>query len=74
MRTDPLKGEEVRAESSFEASSRKAAAELESDSWGKESLSGNERNRLFLNHSGKQFCPEVAAAFIALCNDGQLPS
>jgi putative nucleotidyltransferase with HDIG domain len=26
------------------------------------------------DHSGKQFCPDVAAAFIAMCNEGHLPS
>ena len=53
--SDPLKGEEAQRHAAFGSSSRKAATALAGDSWGKESLSGNERNRLFLNQSGKQF-------------------
>lgn len=55
VRTDPMRGESIRANASFEASSRRAAEELASDSWGRESLSGHERNRLFWNDSGQQF-------------------
>lgn len=39
----------------MEDSARRAATELASDSWGKDSLSGEERNRLFLGDGGKGF-------------------
>ncbi len=55
VRTDPAKGSEIKKSEIFEASSRKTAAELRSDSWGKNSLSGKERNRLFLSQQGEQF-------------------
>ncbi|MEZ5324062.1 MAG: ASPIC/UnbV domain-containing protein [Verrucomicrobiales bacterium] len=55
VRTDPAKGDELKQSEVFEASNREAAKDLRSDAWGKNSLSGRERNRLFLSQQGKQF-------------------
>jgi hypothetical protein len=55
VRTDPKRGEDVRNISALEESSRRAAFELHSDAWGRDSLSGEERNRLFLSLGGTQF-------------------
>ena len=55
MRSDPGKGGSLRQSQAFEETTRKAARELDGDRWGKDSLSGHERNRLFLNQGGKQF-------------------
>ena len=55
MRSDPGKGESLRQSQAFEETTRRAARELDGDRWGKDSLSGNERNRLFLNRNGMQF-------------------
>jgi thiol-disulfide isomerase/thioredoxin len=55
VRSDPGKGESLRQSQAFEATTRQAARELDSDRWGKDSLSGKERNRLFLNQGGDQF-------------------
>ncbi len=55
MRSDPGKGSSLSQSHAFEETTRKAARQLNSDRWGKDSLSGNERNRLFLNQDGKQF-------------------
>ncbi|MGJ8695765.1 MAG: ASPIC/UnbV domain-containing protein [Verrucomicrobiaceae bacterium] len=55
MRDDPQKGKAFKKSKTFEAATGKAVAELESDFWGRDSLSGKERNRLFLSKSGEQF-------------------
>jgi hypothetical protein len=55
VRTDPNRGQDVRKVAALEESSRRAAFELHSDAWGRDSLSGEERNRLFLSLGGKQF-------------------
>lgn len=55
MRSDPEKGESLRQSGTFEANIRRAAQQLDGDRWGKDSLSGKERNRLFLSKEGKQF-------------------
>ncbi len=55
MRSDPGKGSSLSQSQAFEETTRRAARQLSSDRWGKDSLSGNERNRLFLNHNGRQF-------------------
>jgi hypothetical protein len=55
VRDDPLKGKVFRLSDTFEKSTFAAAKDLDSDMWGKDSLSGNERNRLFHSQNGKQF-------------------
>ncbi len=55
MRSDPGKGGSLRQSQAFEETTRRAARELDGDRWGKDSLSGNERNRLFFNQEGRQF-------------------
>lgn len=55
MRSDPQKGDELKKDAVFEASNREAAEQLAGDYWGRDSLSGKERNRLFLNLGGRQF-------------------
>jgi enediyne biosynthesis protein E4 len=55
VRDDPKIGESFKKNKTFEVSTGKEAAELAGDYWGQSSLSGNERNRLFLSDSGKSF-------------------
>lgn len=55
VRDDPKRGDAFKASPEFENSTRKAAAELDSDYWGRDSLSGNERNRFFINRQGARF-------------------
>ena len=55
MRDDPKRGETFRQSQAFEVSTAQAAKQLGGDHWGKNSLSGNERNRLFLSHGGQKF-------------------
>lgn len=55
MRDDPKMGEAFKKNANFEVTTRKAAVELQSDYWGKNSLSGHERNRLFISKKGKSF-------------------
>lgn len=45
----------MRKVQALEDSARRAATELASDAWGKDSLSGEERNHLFLSQGGKVF-------------------
>ncbi|MED5586612.1 MAG: ASPIC/UnbV domain-containing protein [Verrucomicrobiota bacterium] len=55
MRSDPGKGNSLNQSKAFKETTRRAATQLNSDRWGKDSLSGKERNRLFLNRDGRQF-------------------
>lgn len=55
MRDDPKIGDSFKRNKTFEVSTGKEAAELAGDYWGRSSLSGGERNRLFLSDSGKEF-------------------
>lgn len=55
MRSDPGKGSSLSQSQAFEETTRRAAKQLNSDRWGKDSLSGKERNRLFLSRDGRQF-------------------
>ena len=55
VRTDPEQGESIRKSKALEQSAVAAARDLRTEGWGKDSLSGKERNRLFLNLKGHQF-------------------
>lgn len=55
MRLDPEKGTAVKSDAAFEAANRRSADDLARNDWGRKSLSGHERNRLFLSHAGHQF-------------------
>ena len=55
MRLDPAKGTTVKSDAAFEAANRRSAEALARDDWGRKSLSGHERNRLFFSHAGRQF-------------------
>ena len=55
VRDDPQIGETFKKNKTFEVSTGKEAAELAGDYWGKSSLSGSERNRLFLSDAGEKF-------------------
>lgn len=55
VRTDPLKGEEIRSSEPFEIASLRSHQQLTEDTWGKNSLSGHEPNRFFLSQASKQF-------------------
>lgn len=55
MRLDPEKGTAVKSDAAFEAANRRSAEDLARNDWGRSSLSGHERNRLFLSHAGRQF-------------------
>ncbi|MFN0126243.1 MAG: CRTAC1 family protein [Verrucomicrobiales bacterium] len=55
MRLDPAQGSTVKRDVAFEAANRRSAEALARDDWGRQSLSGHERNRLFLSDRGRQF-------------------
>lgn len=55
VRLDPDQGSAVKSDAAFEAANRRSAEELARNDWGRKSLSGHERNRLFLSHGGRQF-------------------
>lgn len=55
MRLDPAQGPTVKRDVAFEAANRRSAEALARDDWGRQSLSGHERNRLFLSDRGRQF-------------------
>lgn len=55
VRLDPQKGADVKRDTTFEAANRRSAEALARDDWGRKSLSGHERNRLFLSRAGTQF-------------------
>ncbi len=55
MRTDPVKGEEIRQSPALEGSAQKAVEHLEQSSAGEHSLSGHEANRFFYNDLGRRF-------------------
>lgn len=55
----------------LEDSARRAAADLASDAWGKDSLSGEERNRLFVSDGGKQFWDLSAVSGADHIGDGR---
>ncbi len=55
VRLDPEQGATVKGDAAFEASSRRSAEDLAKNDWGRKSLSGHERNRLFLSQGGRQF-------------------
>jgi enediyne biosynthesis protein E4 len=55
VRLDPKSGSKVKQDVAFEADSRAKAAALATGEWGRQSLSGHERDRFFLSHQGRQF-------------------
>ncbi|HUF63871.1 MAG TPA: ASPIC/UnbV domain-containing protein [Verrucomicrobiales bacterium] len=55
MRTDPVKGLEIRQSPALESSAQRAVEHLERSSAGEHSLSGHEANRFFYNDRGRRF-------------------
>ena len=71
MRLDPNKGETIRGYGDLEETVRKGAEEYYGDSVGKNSFSGNEANRLFLNLGGKQFADLTGISGLGHRGDGR---
>lgn len=71
MRLDPNKGEAIRGYADLEETVRLGAEEYYGDSFGKNSFSGNEANRLFLNLGGKQFADLTGISGLGHRGDGR---
>ncbi len=71
MRLDPNKGETIRGYEELEETVRRGAQEYYGDAFGKNSFSGNEANRLFLNLGGKQFADLTGISGLGHRGDGR---
>ena len=71
MRLDPNKGETIRGFRDLESTVREDAREYYGDSFGKNSFSGNEANRLFLNLAGEQFADLTGISGLGHRGDGR---
>jgi thiol-disulfide isomerase/thioredoxin len=71
VRTDPGKGEEIRNSPTWRKSDQKAVEDLKRETWGKNSLSGKETNRLFLSSQAKSFADISALAGVNHRGDGR---
>lgn len=71
MRLDPLKGATIRGYQALESTVRAAAVDYLGDAFGKNSFSGNEKNRLFMNVAGKQFADLTGISGVGHDGDGR---
>ncbi|MFT4549145.1 MAG: hypothetical protein ACI8XO_004837 [Verrucomicrobiales bacterium] len=71
MRLDPNKGETIRGYEDLEETVRRGAQEYYGDAFGKNSFSGNEANRMFLNLGGKQFADITGISGLGHRGDGR---
>ena len=71
MRSDPKRGEKIRGYKAFESSMREAARAYWGESFGRDSLSGKEANRFFLNRGGEQFADLSGLSGLDHLGDGR---
>jgi hypothetical protein len=71
VRLDPNKGASIRGYSELEQSVVEGAKEYYGDAFGKNSFSGNEANRFFLNLGGKQFADLTGISGLGHRGDGR---
>ena len=71
MRSDPTRGKQIQGYEAFESSIRDAARSYWGEGFGKDSLSGKERNRFFLNRGGKQFADLSGLSGLDHLGDGR---
>jgi hypothetical protein len=71
VRSDPKRGEQIRGYKEFESSFRDAARSYWSSGFGRDSLSGKEANRFFLNRKGEQFADLSGLSGLGHLGDGR---